>query len=477
MKSTDKKVWPVVVIAVSFIVIFWSQAIQVPFWQDDYIFLLNARTARLQNISWFSAFLPENKMPFWRPISIDIYWRFVETFLKGHSQLAHLMNVLLILASAAAVGWFVATLLKFLVVNRDYKMAGVLSAFLYGIHASHFIPVAWVAGANDSISVLFSALTLRYWIIVSYEKGTGDKYAFIMLYICFIMALLSKEIAFVLPFLGFLLTIWLWPQIKPSRSSFVILIFCLFISSLWLIIHERFTTPTIPEYEFTFGSNILRNAFSLFLFFFNTPREALRLFIVQSSINAAIWGAVSFILQIAAFCMLALNAYYPFKRRDIFILLVFFVIGCAPFFLLAWNCYEYYVSIGLFAYAIIVGLSNHKTKVFLIAIFIAVLSSTISTVGNYFLDYPSVMGRAHWAEKQLSRIVAMQNMQPQYFSGFLYIQVENYHKFLGFGVDGLAYRLGIDKKNVIIINPNDLVPSNRTVLVVPAHGDVYLKGR
>jgi hypothetical protein len=130
-----------------------------------------------------------------------------------------------------------------------------------------------------------------------------------------------------------------------------------------------------------------------------------------------------------------------------------------------------------FLHAIIVGLSNHKTKVFLIALFIAVLSSTISSVGNYFLDYPSVIARAHWAEKQLSRIVAMQNMQPQYFSGFLYIQVENYHKFLGFGVDGLAYRLGIDKKNVIVINPNDAGPSNHTVLVVPAHGDVYLKGR
>jgi hypothetical protein len=472
-----KRVWPVAVIAVSSIIIFWSQVLQVPFWQDDYVFLLNARTARLQNTSWFSAFLPEGKMTFWRPLGIDTYWRFVETYLNGNSQLSHVINILLVLASAAAVGWFVVTLLKFLVGNRDHKTAGVLAAFLYGIHASHFLPVAWVAVANDSISVLFSALTLRYWIIVSCEKGNRDKSAFVMLYICFVMALLSREIAFVLPFLGLLLTIWLWPQIKPSRSSVGIGISCLIISFLWLIIHERFTTPPIAEYEFKFGINILRNAFSLFLFFFNAPREALRLLIVQSSVNAAIWGAVCFILQIAAFFMLALNACYQFKRKDILILLIFFAIGCSPYFFLAWNCYEYYVSIGLFTYAIIVGFSNYKTKVFIIALFFAVLSSSISTVGNYFLDYPSVIGRANWAEKQLIRIVAMQNRQPQYFSGTLYVQVESYHKFLGFGVDGLAYRLGIDKKNVVVIHPNDLVPSQNTVLVVPAQGDVYLSGR
>ncbi len=164
---TDRRFLLLVLCAAGFLVLFWSQTLNVPYWQDDYNFLLDAREARLAHKPWYSSFFPETKVGFWRPLGFGTYWRFVETVLGGNAQAAHVTNIVLLIFSAAAVGWFVSTLLDRLYPGKDSVTAGLGVAFLYGIHSSHFLPVAWAAAANDSICVLFSALTLRFWIVVS----------------------------------------------------------------------------------------------------------------------------------------------------------------------------------------------------------------------------------------------------------------------------------------------------------------------
>jgi hypothetical protein len=42
---------------------------------------------------------------------------------------------------------------------------------------------------------------------------------------------------------------------------------------------------------------------------------------------------------------------------------------------------------------------------------LAVLSSSVATMGNFFLDPPSQIGRANWAERQLVSLEAMREVQ------------------------------------------------------------------
>ncbi len=463
-------------IAAAFLSVFWLQVINVPYWQDDYTYLLDARKARLEARSWLYPFLPETKVSFWRPLSTETYWRFVETFLSGNVRAAHLSNVLLLVLSASAVGWFVVTLLRLLAPERDAVLPGVVAAFLYGVHASHFLPVAWIAAANDSICVVFSALALRFWLVVSAAEKKNRVFAVAMLFLCLVMALLSRDVAFVLPVLGFLLTVWLWRHQKPSVTALTAGVFCAVVSLMWLMARQHFTMTADPAYELRFTGNVIRNAICLVLFFFNTPFEALRyFFLVGPSATFALWGVACFLLQATVLVMMRHALRGRWVGRDSIALASFFIVGCAPFFFLSRNCYPYYISIGLIAYAVLAGLFVQRGGLLPAVLLLAVASSSLSTLGNYFLDAPSHIGRAKWAERQLVRMKALHDAQPGLFSGPLHVMVEDRHKFLGFGVDGLAYRIGLDPGQIMVHGPEDSSATGGDALVVPCKGDVFLR--
>ena len=150
------------------LLLLWSQALAVPFWQDDYIFKQEARQAIASHQPWTAILSGEKeKWCFWRPLSIDVYWRLLEgTF--GDSRLAaHLAAVALLLAASAAVGSLATAMLR----SGDAKgmrrrsgghsrTAGIAAAFVYGIHGSHFLPAVWACGNQDSMLVLLLALAL-----------------------------------------------------------------------------------------------------------------------------------------------------------------------------------------------------------------------------------------------------------------------------------------------------------------------------
>jgi hypothetical protein len=459
-----------------FLVIFWSQAIHVPFWQDDYYFLLDAQRARLAGEPWYLPFFPETKVPWWRPLGEKTYWRFVESVLAGNVQAAHVTNILLLIASAAGVGWLVSTLIAFRVPGQDSTIAGILAALLYGVHSSHFIPAAWASAANASLSVLFAALTLRFWLVVMTAESRRAIFAAPLVVLFFAMALLSRDIAFVLPALGLLLILWLRSCCRNAAITWGTGVLSVGLAFVWLLLRSHFTLPSDSAYEFQFGLNILRNAVALLLFVFNVPFEALRFFFfVKPSFAIAAWGVFCFLLQTGAFILLLREAREYLRGKDFVWLWVFFVLGCAPYFLLSVNCYPYYTAIGLFAYALIVGFAALRGRMLPQILLLAILSSTAATLGNYFFDSPSHIGRAHWAERQLVRLEAMREVQPDLFAPPLVLVVEDEHRFLGFRAEGIAFRLGIDLGTIEWFEADDPAVGGRTVLVVPPEGDVYFR--
>jgi len=325
--------------------LFWFIALFVPFWQDDYIFLLKAKELRLMATPWYAAFLPESKNVFWRPLGFDMFWRMVEGPLGGNVHWAHLINILLLIAAATATGWFAFTFLRLEWPERDSVLGGIGAGFLYGIHGSHFLSAVWVAAANDSLVVLFSALTLTFWLRGLYTTQKSGYRALPFLLIFFFLALFSKEGAIVLPAIGLLLAAWMWPKRKPVRRFFIFSAIWGAAALTWLSFYQNFRIIPDQGYAFDLGLNTVRNALSFFLFFFNVPRETLRFILVEKSMTAAVWGSLCFLFQAAAIFFILKGIGKRLKARQFVILILFFGVGCAPYLLLTWNCYAYYMSI------------------------------------------------------------------------------------------------------------------------------------
>jgi hypothetical protein len=248
---------------------------------------------------------------------------------------------------------------------------------------------------------------------------------------------------------------------------------CVLLTLAWYAGYRQFVHEPDPAYAMQLGSNTLRNALSLLLFGFNTPREALRFALSEGSSAALLWGLVCALLQVLAVILLLANARPRFTGRELLLLLVFALIGCGPYFLLHWNSYAYYTSLSLLAYAIIAARAARRSPRLLVAAGLAFSSSLMATAGNYRLDYPSLLGRAYWAESQLEHLARLRQCDPQRFSGRIDLQVENEHKFLGIGVAGLAYRLDLQPADITVLAPDDTPPPDRPLLVIPDSGPVH----
>jgi hypothetical protein len=453
------------------LVALWWQAFFVPFWQDDYAFLLYARDAQAQGKPWYSVLLGGSSEYFWRPLSVDLYWRALYGVWGGDLRAAHAAGIVLLLLASAAVGWLVTAILRIRAAGHA-TLGGFWAALLYGLHGSHFLPVVWASGAQDSLLVLFSALALRFWLM-AYDAPIRNGLLHAMAGVgCFTLALMSKETAMVVPLLQATLVAWLWPVRRPSQRTLAIVLLFFGITGLWWLIHQRLTLPPPPPYQLKLGSNVLRNAASLVLFSLNVPREALRFVLARRSIGAGVWGAACLALQVAG-CGLWLRAgKNHIRRADLLALAAFAAVGLGPYLFLTWNCYEYYTSLALVAYAVLMGVAVRNTKVIWPALLLLVAASAISTLGNFWLDYPAVVARAKWGQRQIDFLRARQAADGPAFPVPLRVIVEDDRRFQTFGVDGLAYTLGLRRKDVVTLSSRRGAEPGQ-VLVVPPEGDVY----
>jgi hypothetical protein len=470
-----KPLWTWTILSFGALAAFWCQALWVPYWQDDYVFLHVARQARLAGEPWYEVYAPQIKEVFWRPLAIQTYCRFVETVLRADRTAAHLANVLLLVAASSAVGWFAAVLVRRRLPDVDPHRAFALATLLYGLHGSNFLPAVWVAAANSSFGVLFSASALACWVVGSTSGGVRGALALAAMLPCLLAALLSREGAVVTPVLGLLATAWLWPSVRPRPRSWAAGVSAIGLVAAWLLVRERYTIDPGPDsaYRLEIGTNVARNAASLVLFFFNLPREALRMGVVRGSVGVLAWGAACLAIQVAAFALLVRAVWGRFDRKDLLIGAAFFMVGCGPCLLLRWNCYEYYIALGLMAYAVLAVAAVPRPRLATAVLVLAFASSTLATLGNHSLEYPAVIGRAHWAEGQLARLAALRRTRPDLFEPHLCIASESDHRFQALGgTAGLAWRTGIPVEHIQFADP---VHARGPVLVVPAEGNVYFR--
>ncbi|MCG6862087.1 MAG: hypothetical protein LJE70_12525 [Chromatiaceae bacterium] len=451
---------------------YWLHALQVPFWQDDFHFLGVARSAREAGEGWASVFWPGEKSIFWRPLSEGLYWRFVEGALDADPLAAHAVNLLFLIAATLAVAWLVADYAPLVAPGADPRKAFMAAGLLYGIHAAHLIPAIWATAVHSSMVVLFAALALRFWVSALRDSPAGWSPGLLSAPVFLLLALLSKENGILVLPLGALLTASVWDRLRPSRAAWRIAGVSLLLASGWLWIRQEMVVVPSGAYEMGIGINAVRNLTAMGLFFFNVPRESLRFMLEQQSAPATLWALACGLAQAAAVWVVLAAARPRLRLRAWLAAIAFFLIASAPYLLFSWNSYAYYISLGLIVWPFLVAvapLSARKARLVLAA---ALISSGLSVAGNYALDYPALLARAEWANRQLANISAQfPAVAERARARGIEVLVENRHKFLGIGIPGLAYELDLSPQKIRVVAPQEPVSSASVRLVIPDSGD------
>jgi hypothetical protein len=191
-RENDRKKWfdyliPVLLLVVTFAV--FAPALDVFFWQDDFVFLCETRFAEWTDT--VEAFLPWNTGPmgFYRPLTTQLYFVLGDRLFGFRPEFYHAANLLL--HSASAVLAYV--LAKRLLRSRSIALS---VALLYATNRVHFESLCWVSGIQEIGATFFSLLTA---VLYCSTISSHSSLLRILSSVAYLLALMSKENAVVLP--------------------------------------------------------------------------------------------------------------------------------------------------------------------------------------------------------------------------------------------------------------------------------------
>lgn len=210
-------------ILIPLILVFFKKSLSVTYILDDFSHL--SLSAGVVNRSFF------------RPIPTELFY-----FLTwGNLLLAHLIVLVTFIISLII---FEKILRKF--VNE--KTAKII-IFLYALSSIHVFQLYWLATFQEVCLLIFSLLTTYFFI--------NKKWLFTGVF--FLLALLSKEQAIMLPI--FLLTLTLFFPVERGKKSYLFLLFLFMVSVVFLIIVKSYiiNISVLPEYRINLGPRLFIN--------------------------------------------------------------------------------------------------------------------------------------------------------------------------------------------------------------------------
>lgn len=433
----------IVSIFLLFGLLLWLPSLFTPFWGDDYFFLTQAREARLNEDSWWLPFVTQSQTGFWRPLSMDMGWRFVEQVLQGNVLYAHIYSWCLTLLSLLAVGWFAYEFARAMQWPQPGLIA-LLTAAMHAVHVVTYLPLHWVAAMNSPTLVFFMSATLALWIALPRLQGSVRWLVLLVLPALQLLALFSKELAIVIPALVVVLALFLRDKQTYKRADYVVWLSCVLVCLVWLYFYKEFTPNRHSAYGLTLGNNLVINSLSFSAWIFNVPREALRMFVMERYWVSAMWAAACFIPMAMVYWISIRALKTSFNSLQWFAGLAFLIIAYAPYFLLADQSYEYYAAVAIIFPLLLVARALVLGNQLKIGLFLVGFSSLIAVQGTRSVDYPAAIDRAFWAERQV------ENLQQDSIASPLLVSVANEHQFAALGVRGLEWRLGLPLGSVIL---------------------------
>lgn len=158
--------------------------------------------------------------------------------------------------------------------------------------------------------------------------------------------------------------------------------------------------------------------------------------------------------------------------------IAFFLVAGAPHLLFSWNSYAYYITLGLMAWPALGALAALSAGRLGFVLAVALLSAGLSVAGNYALDYPALLARAEWANRQLAHIrEQFPAVAAEARANGIEVIAENRHQFLGMDLAGLAWALDLPIEKLRLADPDTPCAGTAVRLVVPGRGDAWFDDR
>ena len=377
------------------------------FVKDDFFHLWISQYTSLEEFINFFTFghsLETSKYNFYRPLTTQAYYGIFKSLFNFNplpfhvaSLALHLINSLLVLVLAK------------LFLGNKMKIFPILAALFYGLNPSHTITVGWVANFQELGVTFFAVLSIYYF----YKHLNYNKLIFLLSSVgFFILALLSKETAIVIPII-LLLMIWLFGR---ERSHLRLLPFLIILVSYIYLHFIKYQFVQTEGYTVTVDLQAV-NTFRWYLWWALGFPEPLTNFIgANFKILPAIWNSflresviifslflaliIGIIYQI--FIILNNNRKTIFDKKLIFFIL-FYIIFLLPVLFLPQNRYAYHqttalVGLSLFLVLLLKKVYDLKWKhtKFVVVSFTAVtlllfLASIDLTIENHQVTYRAIV--------------------------------------------------------------------------------------
>lgn len=402
-----------------------------PFWQDDLGMLSEA-----QRLSVWQMAFPEEKPPFFRPLSVALYWDVGESLFGINPLPYHLLNFTVFLSALALIAQFFLQLLKALGAARPVKGA-LLGTAIYGSHSAFTLPIAWASGSQELLSLFFTALFLLCFqgVIIGKRGNKPLTFAALLALLC---ALASKEGAVTAPALALVLAIW---QRSVKGAALALLAGAL--AALWLGLRAFMVASGHPAYEITLGTNVLRNAAAFLLFALNVSREAIRFTLSDGSLLAFLWGAITAGVTALGWLWLWVSNGRPALSGAPGFLALWLLIGLAPYLALQWNCYPYYALLAFVALGLLGALLGSVRNADCRGAGLLFLGAVLSVAGEFALPYPAKLARADWSRDARAALALIQPPAAGPINVLVTAEGETYFAAVGWE-QGIGLAQGLD---------------------------------
>src|SRR6185436_12812776 len=286
----------------------------------------------------------ENRFIFETPMIQRLNWHNIKAIFSNKVLMSY--NPLVVMSFAidysivnTSPGWYhginvflhiINSLLLFMCIHRFTKSVAVagIVAFIFALHPMHVESVAWVASRKDVLYGFFFMLSwLCYIRYIEFKKTL----MYLLSLVLFILAMLSKVQAMVLPFVLILTDYYMtrsW-----NRKTFLNLLpyFAICVVLGYVAVSGSNASADLFAKPFTFTDKIMYSiiAFGYYLvkMVLPIPQSAIYPFPENGSGEFFMW----IMITLAASAVLGWYGWKLFKKKPLFTLgLVFFVIAIAP---------------------------------------------------------------------------------------------------------------------------------------------------
>lgn len=218
--------------AVVFIVYFPSLGIG--FWTDDYLAIDAA--GRFSGVDYLTRFFDPRIQRFWYRPMVGLQWKIEYSIFKGEPFGYHAVQVTFHLVNCLLLYWLVAYVTK-------RRRIGLGAALIYATLPLSSMSVYWTP-VHDPLASIFYLATILLWL--SYIES-DSRFKFLLAFLTFLGALLSKEISVTLPIMLFLADRLLVN--KPARFFQLVKRYAIF--ALPLAVYVWFQLIVTTRSEFT----------------------------------------------------------------------------------------------------------------------------------------------------------------------------------------------------------------------------------